>query len=39
MIVLVAIAALIFLAEEAARWFLRPEARRRRMLKKIGGGR
>lgn len=39
MIVLVAVVVLVLLAEEATRWFFRPEARRLRMLKKIGGSR
>ena len=39
MIVPVAIVVMLILLEEAARWLLRPEARRLRILKKIGGRR
>ena len=39
MIVPIAIGVMIVLAEEALRWILRPEARRLRMIKKIGGRR
>jgi hypothetical protein len=38
-IVLVVIAAVLVIAEEALRWVLRPEARRLRVIKKIGGRR
>jgi hypothetical protein len=36
---LVAIAAILVLAEESIRWCLRPEARRLRVIRKIGGRR
>jgi hypothetical protein len=39
MIILVAIVMVLWIAEEAARWLLRPEARRLRAIKKIGGRR
>jgi hypothetical protein len=38
-IILVAIVMALWVAEEAARWLLRPEARRLRVIKKLGGRR
>jgi hypothetical protein len=38
-IILVAIVVALWIAEEATRWLLRPEARRLRVIKKIGGRR
>jgi hypothetical protein len=38
-IVVVTIAIVLVVAEEAIRWLLRPEARRLRVIKKIGGRR
>lgn len=39
MIIVVAIVVALWIAEEAGRWLLRPEARRLRALKKIAGRR
>jgi hypothetical protein len=39
MIIVVAIVVTLWIAEETARWFLRPEARRLRAIKRIGGRR